>query len=87
MIATGMRLVFGGDPQRAYAAGGWLKPVHAVLMHAILVLPMLAWLISRTDWDERTQARAMRMGIVLYVLGVVAIVVVSVLSAGRSNSL
>ncbi len=87
MIATGMRLVFGGDPQRAYAAGGWLKPVHAVLMHAILVLPMLAWLISRTDWDQRTQARALRMGIVLYALVVVAIVVVSVLSAGRSNSL
>ena len=37
MIGTGMRLVFGGDPQRAYATGGWLKPVHAALMHGILV--------------------------------------------------
>jgi hypothetical protein len=35
MIATGMRLVFGGDPSRAYAMGGWLKPVHAVLMRTV----------------------------------------------------
>jgi hypothetical protein len=47
MIATGMRLVFGGDPQGAYATGGWLKPVHGVLMHGILVLPLLAWLMAR----------------------------------------
>ena len=85
MIATGMRLVFGGDPQRAYATGGWLKPVHAVLMHAILILPLLAWQISRTDWDERTQDRALRIGIVLYALVVVATVVVSVLSTGNHS--
>jgi hypothetical protein len=38
-----MRLVFGGDPQRACALSGWLKPVHAALTHGILVLPLLAW--------------------------------------------
>ena len=59
MIGTGVRLVFAGDPQQAYATGGWLKPVHGALMHGILVLPLAAWLISRTDWDERTQSRAM----------------------------
>lgn len=80
MIATGMRLVLAGDPQRAYTTGGWLKPVHAVLMHAILVLPLLAWQISRTDWDERTQDRVLRIGIVLYAFIVVATVVASVLS-------
>jgi hypothetical protein len=46
MIATGMRLVFGGDPQGAYATGGWLKAVHGVLIHGILVLPLLAWLMA-----------------------------------------
>jgi hypothetical protein len=45
MIGTGMQFVFGGDPQRAYAVGGWLKPVHAALMHGILVLPLRAWQI------------------------------------------
>lgn len=81
MIGTGMRLVFAGDPQLAYATGGWLKPVHATLMHGILVLPVLAWLISRTDWDERTQARAVWTGIALYALIAVGAVVASVLSS------
>ena len=62
MIATGVRLVFAGDPQTAYATGGWLKPVHGVLMHGILVLPMLAWLSSTSRWSEATQltGRALR---------------------------
>jgi hypothetical protein len=65
MIATGMRLVFSGDPQRAYATGGWLKPVHAALMHGILVLPLLAWWISRRDWSDRAKALALRMGMAI----------------------
>jgi hypothetical protein len=43
-----MRLVFGGDPQRGHALGGWMKPVHAELAHGILVLPLLAWLMAGT---------------------------------------
>jgi hypothetical protein len=81
MIATGMRLVFGGDPQRAYATAGWLKPVHAALMHGILVLPLLAWWISSTGWDEHTQTRAVRRGIAAYSLVVAATVVLSILGA------
>ena len=78
MIGTGMRLVFGGDLQRAYATGGWLKPVHAALMHGILVLPLAAWLISRMDWDERTQLRALWSSIALYALVVAGAAVASV---------
>jgi hypothetical protein len=66
MIATGVRLVFAGDPQAAYATGGWLKPVHGVLMHGILVLPLLAWLTSASRWSEATQLRAVRAGVVVY---------------------
>ena len=77
MIGTGMRLVFAGDPQRAYATGGWLKPVHAALMHGILVLPLVAWLISRTEWAEPTQSRAVWTCITLYALVVVGAAVVS----------
>jgi hypothetical protein len=42
-----------GDPSgdmlemSASATGGWLKPVHAALMHGILALPLLAWLVSK----------------------------------------
>ena len=78
MIATGMRLVFAGDPQLAYATGGWLKHVHAVLMHGILVLPLLAWMISRTHWDERAQSRVMWTGIALYAVVVGAAMAASV---------
>lgn len=75
MIATGVQLVLGGDPQRAYATGGWLKPAHAALMHGILMLPLLAWLISKTDWQERIQTRGVTIGIVVYALIVAATVV------------
>jgi hypothetical protein len=68
MIATGMRLVFGGDPQSAYAMGGWLKPVHGVLMHAILVLPLFAWLMAKSNWDERSQMRGVHTAIAIYAL-------------------
>jgi len=57
MIAKGMRLVFAGNPQAAYATGGSLKAIHAVALHGILVLPGLAWLLSFTDWSERSRAR------------------------------
>jgi hypothetical protein len=82
MIATGVRLVFKGDPQLAYATGGWLKPVHGALMHGILVLPLLAWWISRTDWDERAQRRAVWTGIGLYAFAVVGALAASVLGRG-----
>jgi hypothetical protein len=71
MIATGVRLVATGSPELAYATGGWLKPLHAVLMHGILVLPLLAWAISKTDWDERTQRRTLRAGLIVYAVGVI----------------
>jgi hypothetical protein len=57
MIANGMTLVFAGNRQAAYLTAGWLKPVHGVTMHAILVLPVLAWLLSLTAWSERRQRR------------------------------
>ena len=58
MIAKGMMLVFAGDPQAAYATGGALKPIHGVTMHAILVLPGLAWLFCFADWSERRRVGA-----------------------------
>jgi hypothetical protein len=57
MIVRGMRLVFAGDPQTAYLTGGALKPIHAVTMHGILVLPVLASLMSFTDWTEQRRVK------------------------------
>lgn len=43
-------------------------------MHGILVLPLFAWQISRTSWDERFQLRAVWTVIALYAAVVVAAV-------------
>jgi len=75
MIAKGMLLVLAGDPQAAYSTGGTLKPTHAVTMHAILVLPVLAWLLSFADWTERRRLGVVLLGASGYVVlaGVVAV--------------
>ncbi|WP_370967883.1 hypothetical protein [Amycolatopsis sp. cg9] len=52
MIGRGVVAARGGDPQLAYTTAGSLKPLHAVAMHAILVLPALAWLLRFTRWPE-----------------------------------
>ncbi|HVW43491.1 MAG TPA: hypothetical protein VHC18_19295 [Amycolatopsis sp.] len=57
MIADGVRLSRGGDPQLAYTTAGFLKPVHFVAMHAILVVPALAWLLRYTSWSEQRRTR------------------------------
>jgi hypothetical protein len=66
MIATGVRLVFAGQPQVAYATGGFLKPAHAVTMHAILVLPLLSWLLSFADCAERQRVRIVWLAACVY---------------------
>src|SRR5207249_6147180 len=69
MIAKGMVLVFRGNPQAAYATGGSLEPTHAVTMHAILVLPLLAWLLSFADWSERRRVGVVLLGAAGYAVG------------------
>jgi hypothetical protein len=66
MIARGMRLVFAGHPATAYATGGVLKPSHAVTMHAIQLLPVLAWLLSFTAWTERRRLLVVLLAAVGY---------------------
>jgi len=78
MIAKGMMLVFAGHPEAAYATGGTLKPTHAVTMHAILVLPLLAWLLSFTDWSERRRVRAVATAAVGYATLAAAIAIANV---------
>ena len=68
MIARGMMLVYSGNAPGAYATGGLLKPTHAVTMHAVLVLPALAWLLSRTRWSEDRQYRYVRIASAGYAL-------------------
>ncbi|WP_326938099.1 hypothetical protein [Amycolatopsis cynarae] len=73
MIADGVSLARGGDPQLAYTTAGTLKPVHAVTMHAILVVPALAWLLRFTAWPERRRTLVVRLVSAAYVLVIAAV--------------
>lgn len=68
MIARGMALVAAGDAQAAYATGGTLKPMHAITMHGILVLPLLAWLLSFVNWSERRRLAIVLVAAVGYLV-------------------
>jgi len=81
MIARGMRLVFAGNPKAAYWTGGSLRPMHAVTMHGVLVLPVLAWLLSFGTWSERTRARVLMLAAGVYVLLVAVVCVANLTGA------
>jgi len=63
MIAKGMGLCSRATRRRLSATGGTLKPTHAVTMHAILVLPLLAWLVSFANLDRATAAALVLLGV------------------------
>lgn len=63
MIARGVVASRSGDPQLAYTTAGSLKPLHAVAMHAILVLPGVAWLLQQSDWPESHRLRVVWLAI------------------------
>ncbi|MGH9245418.1 MAG: hypothetical protein ACRD29_14105 [Acidimicrobiales bacterium] len=77
MIVDGVVQARSGNPLGAYTTAGGLKPLHAVAMHAILVLPALAWLLRFTDWDERRRVRLVRVAAVIYAALIAGAAVVS----------
>ncbi len=86
MIASGVVEARGGNPQAAYTTAGALKPLHAVAMHAILVVPGLAWLLRFADRTERRRVRLVWVAIGAYsvltaVVGIESVTGVSPLAA------
>ncbi|WP_284745784.1 hypothetical protein [Amycolatopsis sp. RTGN1] len=75
MIARGVVEARGGDPQGAYTTAGSLKPLHAVAMHAILVLPALAWVLR---FSRRPEAHRMRVVTIAVVSDAVLTAVIGV---------
>ncbi|MEO5876820.1 MAG: hypothetical protein ABIS86_23895 [Streptosporangiaceae bacterium] len=57
MIARGVPLARTGHQEQAYHDVGFLKAVHGVSLHGVLVLPALAWLLSRLDLAEARRTR------------------------------
>ncbi|MEV1247358.1 hypothetical protein [Nonomuraea sp. NPDC049750] len=67
MIARGVVEAMTGSQQLAYTVAGSLKSAHAILMHGVLLLPALAWLLSRTHPSEQTRLRVVRLAIETYI--------------------
>ncbi|MGW3511829.1 hypothetical protein [Streptomyces sp. NPDC000994] len=57
MIARGVVLSRTGHQQAAYHSTAPLKPLHGVSLHAVLVLPAVVWLLSRTSWSDAAKQR------------------------------
>ncbi|MFJ9634644.1 hypothetical protein ACIRU8_43825 [Streptomyces sp. NPDC101175] len=70
MIARGVVLVRTGHQEAAYHSTAPLKPLHAVSLHAVLVLPALAWLLSRTSWSETARLRTVAVAVGCYAVAV-----------------
>jgi hypothetical protein len=70
MIARGVVLTRTGHQEAAYHSTAPLKPLHGVSLHAVLVLPALAWLLSRTPWRDRTRHRVMYAAVGCYAAAV-----------------
>ena len=70
MIARGVVLTRTGHQEAAYHSTAPLKPLHGVSLHAVLVLPALAWLLSRTRWSEALGRRILYAAIGCYVTAV-----------------
>ncbi|MFF5300834.1 hypothetical protein ACFY5F_15895 [Streptomyces sp. NPDC013161] len=70
MIARGVVLARTGHQEAAYHSTAPLKPLHGVSLHAVLVLPALAWLLSRTSWSEAVRRRTVTVAVGCYVVAV-----------------
>jgi hypothetical protein len=78
MIVRGETLIGAGHRAQAYDSAGFLKWFHAVTLHAVLVLPALAWLLARTRLNERTRTKVVAAAVVSYVLVALAVLAVTV---------
>jgi hypothetical protein len=70
MIARGVVLTRTGHQEAAYHSTAPLKPLHGVSLHAVLVLPAPARLLSRSPWSERTRLRIVAAGVGCYAAAV-----------------
>jgi hypothetical protein len=70
MIARGVVLARTGHQEAAYHSTAPLKPLHGVSLHAVLVLPALAWLLSRTSWSEAVRQRIVTVAVGCYAAAV-----------------
>jgi hypothetical protein len=78
MIARGEVLINGGERTLAYDTAGFLRWFHAIALHAVLVLPALAWIAARLRLDEDRQLRIVTLGVAGYLLAAAIALVANV---------
>jgi len=78
MIAVGTTAMRTGSAARAYALTGFLKDFHGVALHAVLVLPALAWFLDRRTSDERLRYRIVVAAVAGYVVAAVVVLAVNI---------
>jgi hypothetical protein len=66
MIAVGTTAMNTGSAAHAYEVTGFLKHLHGVTLHAVLVLPALAWLLARTSWEESRRHQVVMAAVIAY---------------------
>ena len=70
-----------GDRAAAYDTAGYLKWFHGVSLNAILVLPILAWWLSRTRRSEARRTQIIAAAVTSYVLVAVVTLIVSLIAS------
>ena len=78
MIVKGTALSRTGHPRQAYETAGFLKPVHGVALHAILVLPLVAEAGRLLGWSPARRHRAVVVAAGIYVLATLIAIGISV---------
>ena len=79
MIVRGTTLVNTGHRTEGYDTAGFLKLFHGVTLHAILVLPLLAWWLGRRDAaDEAGRTRVVAAVTTAYAVATIGVLVWSV---------
>lgn len=78
MIVRGARLIREHHDLAAYDTAGYLKWFHAITLHAVLVLPALAWLLDRTHRPLPTQRRVVAMAVGVYVVAAAVVLAICI---------
>jgi len=79
MIVRGTTLGRSGDLTAAYSDGGYLKLFHAVTLHAVLVLALLAWYLNRTHRDDHRNTMIVAAAAAAYTLVAAGTLLVSLI--------
>jgi hypothetical protein len=81
MIARGEVLLRGGHRAQAYNDAGFLKGFHGATIHAVLVLPALAWWLARRPLTEARRTRIVATAAAGYVVAAVVVLAGSIARA------